>query len=154
MEEGERRRSYWLPFLMLYLLYFIGMPLWGVVVAGLWYIGLLHLEGEGHLDRYGVSRMLGVVLMVRTMHGQRLLERISKGRGFWRAFGEFSIWLCLLVMLGVVALLVLGAISTVMAPPEEYLPASDLLLIPGVTSFVPFWWPAVSYTHLTLPTKA
>ena len=119
MEEDGRRRSYWLPLLMLYLLYFIGMPLWGVVVAGLWYIGLLHLEGEGHLDRYGVSRMLGVVLMVRTMHGQRLLERISKGRGFWRAFGEFSIWLCLLVMLGVVALLVFSAISTVMAPPEE-----------------------------------
>ena len=144
MEEGERRRSYWLPLLMLYLLYFIGMPLWGVVVAGLWYIGLLHLEGEGHLDRYGVSRMLGVVLMVRTMHGQRFLERISRSRGFWRAFGEFSIWLCLLVMLGVVALLVLGAISTVMAPPEEYLPASDLLLIPGVTSFVPFWWPVLA----------
>ena len=144
MEEGERRRSYWLPLLMLYLLYFIGMPLWGVVVAGLWYVGLLHLEGEGHLDRYGVSRMLGVVLMVRTMHGQRFLERISRSRGFWRAFGEFSIWLCLLVMLGVVALLVLGAISTVMAPPEEYLPASDLLLIPGVTSFVPFWWPVLA----------
>ena len=144
MEEGGRRRSYWLPLLMLYALYFSGMPLWGVVVAGLWYIGLLHLEDGGHLDRYGVSRMLGVVLMVRTMHGQRFLERISRSRGFWRAFGEFSIWLCLLVMLGVVALLVLGAISTVMAPPEEYLPASDLLLIPGVTSFVPFWWPVLA----------
>ena len=144
MEEGERRRSYWLPLLMLYLLYFIGMPLWGVVVAGLWYIGLLHLEGEGHLDRYGVSRMLGVVLMVRTMQGQRFLERISRSRRFWRAFGEFSIWLCLLAMLGVVALLVLSAISTAMAPPEEYLPASDLLLIPGVTSFVPFWWPVLA----------
>jgi len=144
MEEGGRRRSYWLPLLMLYLLYFIGMPLWGVVVTGLWYIGLLHLEDRGHLDRYGVSRMLGVVLMVRTMQGQRFLERISRSRGFWRAFGEFSIWLCLLAMLGVVALLVLSAISTAMAPPEEYLPASDLLLIPGVTSFVPFWWPVLA----------
>ena len=27
---------------------------------------------------------------------------------------------------------------------EEYLPASDLLLIPGVTSFVPFWWPVLA----------
>ena len=51
MEEGERRRSYWLPFLMLYLLYFIGAPLWVVVVTGLWYIVLLYLENEGHLDR-------------------------------------------------------------------------------------------------------
>ena len=144
MEEGERRRSYWLPFLMLYLLYFIGAPLWVVAVTGLWYIGLLYLENEGHLDRYGVSRMLGVVLMVRTMHGQRFLDRISSSRRFWRAFGEFSIWLCMLAMLGVVALLLISAISTAMAPPEEYLPASDLLLIPGVTSFVPFWWPVLA----------
>ena len=144
MEEGERRRSYWLPFLMLYLLYFIGAPLWVVAVTGLWYIGLLYLENEGHLDRYGVSRMLGVVLMVRTTHGQRFLERISSNRRFWRAFGEFSIWLCLLAMLGVVVMLISGAIRTVQAPPEDYLPASDLLLIPGVTSFVPFWWPVLA----------
>ena len=144
MEEGERRRNYWLPLLMLYLLYFIGMPLWGVVVTGLWYIGLLFLEEEGHLDRYGVSRMLGVVLMVRTMRGQQFLERISSSRKFWRVFGEFSIWLCMLAMLGVIALLLIGAINTAMAPPEEYLPASDLLLIPGVTSFVPFWWPVLA----------
>jgi len=144
MEEGGRRRSYWLPLLMLYLLYFIGMPLWGVVVAGLWYIGLLYLEDEGHLDRHGVSRVLGVVLMVRTMHGQRFLEWVSSSRRFWRVFGEFSIWLCLLSMLGVVVMLVGGAIRTVQAPPEEYLPASDLLLIPGVTSFVPFWWPVLA----------
>ena len=144
MEEGERRRSYWLPFLMLYLLYFIGAPLWVVAVTGLWYIGLLYLENEGHLDRYGVSKVLGVVLMVRTMHGQRFLDRISSSRRFWRAFGEFSIWLCMLAMLGVVALLLISAISTAMAPPEEYLPASDLLLIPGVTSFVPFWWPVLA----------
>ena len=127
MEEGESRRSYWLPLLMLYLLYFIGTPVWAVVITGLWYIGLLHLEEGGHLDRYGVSRMLGIVLMVRTTRWQRFLERISSTRVFWRAFGEFSIWLCLLAMLGVVTLLVLSAISTAMAPPEEYLPASDLL---------------------------
>ena len=144
MEEGESRRSYWLPLLMLYLQYFIGTPVWVVVITGLWYIGLLHLEDGGHLDRYGVSRMLGIVLMVRTTRGQRFLERISSTRVFWRAFGEFSIWLCLLAMLGVVTLLVLSAISTAMAPPEEYLQASDLLLIPGVTSFVPFWWPVLA----------
>ena len=54
MEAGERRRSYWLPLLMLYLLYFIGTPVWAVVITGLWYIGLLQLEDGGHLDRYGV----------------------------------------------------------------------------------------------------
>ena len=144
MQEERRSRSYLFPLLLLYLLYYLGMPLWGVAVSGLWYIGLLYLEDNGSLDKLGVSRMLGIVLMIRTRHGQGLLEKISRNRRFWRAFGEMSIWLCLFVMLGVVALLVFTAISTVIAPPEEYLPASDLLLIPGVNSFVPFWWPVLA----------
>jgi membrane-associated protease RseP (regulator of RpoE activity) len=78
------------------------------------------------------------------MHGQDVLEKISRNRRFWRGFGEFSIWLCLLAMLGVLTMIVNGAIETIKAPPEEYLPASDLLLIPGVNSFVPFWWPVLA----------
>ncbi|MCK5868412.1 MAG: site-2 protease family protein, partial [Candidatus Thalassarchaeum sp.] len=144
MQEEGQSRSYLIPLLLLYLLYSLGMPLWGVAVAGLWYFGLLYLEDNGSLDKLGVSRVLGIVLMIRTRHGQDVLEKISRNRRFWRGFGEMSIWLCLFVMLGVVALLVLTAISTAMAPPEEYLPASDLLLIPGVNSFVPFWWPVLA----------
>ena len=144
MQEEGQSRSYLIPLLLLYLLYSLGMPLWGVAVAGLWYFGLLYLEDRGSLDKLGVSRVLGIVLMIRTRHGQDVLEKISRNRRFWGGVGEMSIWLCLFVMLGVVALLVLTAISTAMAPPEEYLPASDLLLIPGVNSFVPFWWPVLA----------
>ena len=127
MQEEGQSRSYLIPLLLLYLLYSLGMPLWGVAVAGLWYFGLLYLEDSGSLDKLGVSRVLGIVLMIRTRHGQDVLEKISRNRRFWRGVGEMSIWLCLFVMLGVVALLVRTAISTAMAPPEEYLPASDLL---------------------------
>ena len=175
-----------MPLLTLSLLYLFGMPLWAIVVVTVWYLTLLWLEDTGVLDQYEISRMLGVVLMVRTKQGQSVLERVSRNRAFWRGFGEFSIWLCLVIMVGVVALLLASAISTAISPPEDYLPASDLLLIPGVTSFVPFWWPVlalifalviheyshgiqarahgmrvrrfglipVSYTHLTLQTKA
>jgi len=120
------------------------MPLWALTAVTVWYLALIWLEDEGVLDQYEVSRVLGVVLMVRTKQGQRVLERVSRNRVFWRYFGEFSIWLCLLIMVGVVALLFASAITTAIAPPEEYLPASDLLLIPGVTSFVPFWWPVLA----------
>ena len=140
------------------LLYLFGTPLWALTVVAVWYLTLLWLEDGGILDQYEISRVLGVVLMVRTRQGQGVLEKVSRNRAFWRGFGEFSIWLCLIIMVGVVALLLLSAIATAMSPPEDYLPASDLLLIPGVTSFVPFWWPvlaliSVSYTHLTLPTS-
>ncbi|MBS65027.1 MAG: hypothetical protein CMA93_01670, partial [Euryarchaeota archaeon] len=142
MEPGQR--SYLLPLLTLSVLYLFGMPLWALIAITIWYLSLLWLEDEGILDKYGISRMLGVVLMVRTKQGQGVLEKVSSTRKFWRGFGEFSIWLCLLIMIGVVALLFASAITTAMSPPEEYLPASDLLLIPGVTSFVPFWWPVLA----------
>ena len=142
MEPGQR--SYLLPLLTLSVLYLFGMPLWALIAITIWYLSLLWLEDEGILDKYGISRMLGVVLMVRTKQGQGVLEKVSSTRKFWRGFGEFSIWLCLLIMIGVVALLFASAIDTAMSPPEEYLPASDLLLIPGVTSFVPFWWPVLA----------
>ena len=133
-----------MPLLTLSLLYLFGMPLWAIVVVTVWYLTLLWLEDTGVLDQYEISRMLGVVLMVRTKQGQGVLERVSRNRAFWRGFGEFSIWLCLVIMVGVVALLLASAISTAISPPEDYLPASDLLLIPGVTSFVPFWWPVLA----------
>ena len=126
------------------LLYLFGTPLWALTVVAVWYLTLLWLEDGGILDQYEISRVLGVVLMVRTRQGQGVLEKVSRNRAFWRGFGEFSIWLCLFIMVGVVALLLLSAIATAMSPPEDYLPASDLLLIPGVTSFVPFWWPVLA----------
>ena len=133
-----------MPLLTLSLLYLFGMPVWALTAIAIWYLALLWMEDRGTLDQYGITRMLGVVLMVRTKQGQGVLERVSRNRSFWRGFGEFSIWLCLLIMIGVVALLFASAITTAMSPPEEYLPASDLLLIPGVTSFVPFWWPVLA----------
>ncbi len=133
-----------MPLLTLSLLYLFGMPVWALTAIAIWYLALLWMEDRGTLDQYGITRMLGVVLMVRTKQGQGVLERVSRNRSFWRGYGEFSIWLCLLIMIGVVALLFASAITTAMSPPEEYLPASDLLLIPGVTSFVPFWWPVLA----------
>ncbi len=133
-----------MPYLLLCMLYLVGVPLWLVLLIGIWYAVLVVSETRGILDRMDATRVLGAILMLRTRKGKVLLDKISRKKSFWRAYGEFSIWLCFLVMIGVVMLLFLGAILTAISPPEEYLPASDLLLIPGVTSFVPFWWPALA----------
>ena len=103
MEPGQR--SYLLPLLTFSLLYLFGMPVWALTAIAIWYLALLWMEDRGTLDQYGITRMLGVVLMVRTKQGQGVLERVSRNRSFWRGYGEFSIWLCLLIMIGVVALL-------------------------------------------------
>ena len=134
----------WTTLLVLLMLHLLGVPLWLVLLIGIWYSALVVCETMGILDRMDATRVLGAILMLRTRRGKRVLEAVSSSRGFWRAYGEFSIWLCFFVMAGVVMLLFLSAIVTAMNPPDDYLPASDLLLIPGVTSFVPFWWPALA----------
>ena len=120
-------------------------PLWVVGIIAAWYFGLVYLEQNGTLDRWNATRVLGMILMVRTGRGKVALEKMARPRRFWRAYGEFSIWLCFIVMLGVILLIVTAALATAAAPSEQnVLPASDLLLIPGVTSFVPFWWPVIA----------
>ena len=117
-------------------------PIWAIAIVGAWYFALVYLEQNGTLDRWNATRVLGIILMLRTGKGKVALEQLAKPRKLWRAYGEFSIWLCFIVMFGVILLIISAALATAAAPAEQnVLPASDLLLIPGVTSFVPFWWP-------------
>jgi len=144
MAEEVESRGILVPLLLLFLAYSLGAPIWLVILIGMWYSGLVYAESTGVLDRFDATRALGVILMIRTKRGMRLLDFVSKPKRFWRGYGELSIWLCFFVMFLVVLLLILSAIAVAVSPPDDPLPASDLLLIPGVTSFVPFWWPALA----------
>ncbi len=148
MESGSD--SNWLSwFIITAFFIWIGLQgwveLWIIVAIAAWYVGLVYLERIGTLDNWNATRVLGIILMIRTGKGKVALEQISRPRKFWRIYGEISIWICFIVMLGVVLLLFLAAISTALYPSnQEVLPARDILLIPGVTSFVPFWWPFIA----------
>ena len=142
-EEGSVM-NHLLPMISIYFFYLLGLPIWGAIIMIIWYSALITLENNGTLDNWDATRVLGFILMIRTKKGRIFLEKISKYRRFWRGFGEFSIWLCFIVMFGVILLLILTAVASAFSPPEEAIPAKDLLLIPGVTSFVPFWWPVIA----------
>ena len=142
-EEGSVM-NHLLPMISIYFFYLLGLPIWGAIIMIIWYSVLIIIENNGTLDRWDATRVLGFILMIRTKKGRIFLEKISKYRRFWRGFGEFSIWLCFIVMFGVILLLILTAVASAFSPPEEAIPAKDLLLIPGVTSFVPFWWPVIA----------
>ena len=145
MDEGGERRGSVIPILILIMLIYYGVaPFWLVASIGIWYYSLGYLEESGHLDSWNFDRVLGIILMARTNRGKSLLEYVSKNRKFWRGFGEFSIWICFLLMAGVVYLISSSLVSSIRNPPQEVLPATDILLIPGVTSFVPFWWPVLA----------
>ena len=132
------------PLIFLLLLYLVGVPIWIIVLIAIWHLLLISLESTGHLDRIDSTRILGFILMLRTKKGKNILDRISSFKRFWKFFGEISIWICLSVMALVVFVLLISAFSTIMNPRDEYIPASDVLFIPGVTSFVPFWWPVIA----------
>ena len=145
MREQERRsRSFLLPLIFLFLIYEISNSILVVAVIAIWYFGLIMLEENGILDKWDATRVLGIILMLRTRQGQKILDTVSSNRKFWRIYGEISIWICLFVMSGVILLLLFSFGSSVTSPPSEPIPAQDLLLIPGVTSFVPFWWPVLA----------
>ncbi len=133
-----------IPLIFLYLMFQLGVPIWAIVVISIWYFSLVYCENKGILDRLDATRVLGAILMLRTRKGKGILELVSRRRMFWRIYGEFSIWLCFFVMLGVIVLLLMSAILAALDPPNDPIPASDLLLIPGVTSFVPFQWPVIA----------
>ena len=144
-EEAESRVSVW-PILILTMMVYYGVaPFWVVALIGIWYFSLRYLEETGHLDNWNFDRVLGIILMARTNRGKSVLEYVSRNRKFWRFFGELSIWICFLLMAAVVYLISVSLITAIRSPPQEVLPATDILLIPGVTSFVPFqWWPCSS----------
>ena len=145
MEQGLSLNQ--LLFIVLLGLFWINgwAPLWTVLLVSIWYLSLIWLEQNGTLDKWNASRALGIILMLRTNRGKVALEKVSNPRRFWRWYGEFSIWLCLGMMGLVVFLLFATAILTTMQPSQqEVLPATDLLLIPGVTSFVPLKWPLIA----------
>tara|TARA_B100000902_G_scaffold182831_1_gene175587 strand:- start:239 stop:1780 length:1542 start_codon:yes stop_codon:yes gene_type:complete len=143
-DEEVSVMSHLLPMISIYFFYLLGLPIWAAIIMIIWYSVLIILENNGTLDNWDATRVLGFILMIRTKKGRIFLEKISKYRRFWRGFGEFSIWLCFIVMFGVILLLILTAVASAFSPPEEAIPAKDLLLIPGVTSFVPFWWPVIA----------
>ena len=140
-QEPNRRRLAELLLIMVatYLAVMIHPLLAGVVI---WYIILRALERAGVLDRWDATRVMGIVLMVRTKRGQRVLEAVSRPRLFWRMFGELGLWTCRAISLLVVLLFVLLPVIVVLFMPQETEPppARELIALPGISPAIPLGW--------------
>jgi len=114
-------------------------------MLSMWYVSIIILEYRGVLDKWNSTRVLGLILMIRTNRGKKAAEWIARPRRLWRVFGELSIWLCFSVMILLIMGILASALETARAPAEQQvLPATDILFIPGVTSFVPIFWPLLA----------
>ena len=111
-----------------------------------WYILLRIWENNGTLDRWNASRVFGVILMVRSKRGLKLLDKTVKPRGFWRFYGEISLWVCMFSMIMVGLLMVIAFITALLTPPQSPPPsASELVAIPGLNPVIPLGWGAVAF---------
>ncbi|MDP6869934.1 MAG: site-2 protease family protein [Candidatus Poseidoniaceae archaeon] len=112
----------------------------------LWYILVRSWESSGKLDDWNASRALGFILMLRTSWGKSALEKISKPRKFWRAYGELSLWVCWFSMFAVGLVLLLAVISALLVDTKVDPPsASELVAIPGLNPMIPLGWGTVAF---------
>ena len=111
-----------------------------------WYILLRIWENNGTLDRWNASRVFGIILMVRSKRGLNLLDKTVKPRGFWRFYGEISLWVCMFSMIMVGLLMVIAFITALLTPPQSPPPsASELVAIPGLNPVIPLGWGAIAF---------
>jgi len=110
-----------------------------------WYILLRVWENNGTLDRWNASRVFGVILMVRSKRGLKLLDKTVKPRGFWRFYGEISLWVCVFSMLMVGLLMIIAFITALITPPKTAPSASELVAIPGLNPVIPLGWGALAF---------
>ena len=111
-----------------------------------WYILLRIWENNGTLDRWNASRVFGIILMVRSKRGLKILDKTVKPRGFWRFYGEISLWVCIFSMLMVGLLMIVAFITALVTPPQSPPPsASELVAIPGLNPVIPLGWGALAF---------
>ena len=104
-----------------------------------WFI-ILFLDKQGLLKRYNIS-LYGLIpiLQIRTVRGERLLERLGTVRRFWRAYANIGTVLMVMAMAFMFFLVINGAFTTFMVRPEptELNEPRNWLLIPGLNTFIP-----------------
>src|SRR2546425_12729855 len=106
----------------------------GVVAA--WTAALYVLDRRGILAKWNLVPA-GPFLMVKTKRGRDFIDRAARFRRVWRVFGDLSIAIVGLTMVGITALLIWEAALVRNIPPERA-PGPEMLLgIPGINPIIP-----------------
>src|SRR3970040_762739 len=113
--------------------------MYGFTSIPLWPLGVYVLNRRGTLAKYNLVPM-GPLLMVKTVRGRDFIDRSARFRRTWRVFGDLSIVIVALTMIGITALLVWEA-TLVRLIPRDRAPSPELLLgIPGLNPIIPLWY--------------
>ena len=112
----------------------------------LYWIIVWILERRGILEKYNISTY-GPVLMIRTLRGQELLDKLARPKSLWRTFANIGIPLMFVGMAAMFLIVILSDIALLSSLQENTMPEPgkfneprNILLIPGVNEFIPFTW--------------
>ncbi|TLZ42407.1 MAG: hypothetical protein E6K19_08255 [Methanobacteriota archaeon] len=107
----------------------------------LWSFGLYALQRRGLLEPRGLQPSpppAGPFLMWKTVRGRALIEWLARPKRFWRVFGDLSIVLVALTMVGTTLLLIWEATLVQTQAVRSNPPSPDLLLgLPGINPIIP-----------------
>lgn len=112
-----------------------------VTLIFLWSLALYALQRRGLLERHGLQPSpppAGPFLMWKTVRGRQLIDRLARPTRFWRFFGDLSIFLVAITMVGTTLLLIWEATLVQSSAVRANPPSPDLLLgLPGINPIIP-----------------
>ena len=117
-----------------------------VALVGLYSILLLPIRDSERWRSRGVTvgGLSGIPLLIflRTTKGLKLLDRLSGPRWLWRIAVSIGIPLVILSMVYFLVLVLLMTYLMILSPPEpsSYNAPRNILLIPGLNEYIPFFW--------------
>lgn len=109
----------------------------GVIAA--WVAAVVYLQSIGFWAKHNFTAV-GPLLMWKTVRGRALIDRIARHTRLWRVYGDLSIGLVALAMVGITGLLVWEATLVPSIPPDRVPPPQTILGIPGINPIIPIWY--------------
>lgn len=108
---------------------------------GAYMVFLVWIVRSGRLEKWNLSLILGIILMVRTQRGRGALAVIARPRRLWNVLGDVGTVVAFVGMAAMTIIMV-ALVPTVLSPRSNVQPlgASEILVIPGVNPFVPLWY--------------
>lgn len=112
----------------------------------LYWLAVIMLERKGILKKYNISTY-GPVLMIRTTHGLKLLDKLAIPKKAWRVYADIGIRLMFIGMIAMFLVIILSDLAMLasigdnsMPEPGKFNEARNIFLIPGVNEFIPLTW--------------
>ena len=102
----------------------------------------LHRAGRLGPDRS--LSLFGPALMTKTQRGRSLLDRWGRFARFWSVIGDLGIALAAIAMAVIVALLVVGAVTSLRLTPQQAPSPQEALGLPGINPIIPLGYGIVA----------